>query len=150
VAAKTVDDFWTENRPAFHAYDYGANIALDVTEQLQELRKEEPIHNATDDCPSDTGKPVMSPSPGMSSPPPAATLEAEGEGTIHTEGLQNLRTELEAKFDLENIWSMSYALAVDLNCLDGDSSGTDTTLQGSRCMLADRNAVAREFPRQRD
>jgi hypothetical protein len=45
---------------------------------------------------------------------------------------------------------MSYALAVDLNCLDGDAPETDDAPQGSRCMLADRNAVAREFPRQRD
>lgn len=86
----------------------------------------------------------------MSPQPSAPANEAEGENTLHTDGLRNLRAELEAKFDLENIRSMSYALAVDLNCLDGDAVGTDTTLQGSRCMLADRNAIAREFPRQRD
>lgn len=85
------------------------------------------------------------------SPEPAASANAaEGQDSFHTEGLENLRTELEAKFDLENIWSLSYALAVDLNYLDGDTIGTDTTLQGLRCMLADRNAIAREFSRQRD
>jgi hypothetical protein len=150
VVTHTTDEFWTENRPAFHAYDYGANIALDVTEELQELRKEEPIRDATADYPSDLDDPMLSSSPPMSPNPPTPADEIESEGAFHTEGLQNLRTKLETKFDLENIWSLSYALAVDLNCLDGDATGTDTTLQGSRCMLADRNVVAREFSRQRD
>ncbi|KAM0714630.1 hypothetical protein Q7P37_009926 [Cladosporium fusiforme] len=150
VAAHTTDEFWTENRPAFHAYDYGANIALDVTEELQGLRNEQPIQDAADEYASDFGEPMPSYSPQASPEPLTPSDAAEGESSFHTEGLQNLRTELEAKFDLKNIWSMSYALAVDLNCLDGDTIGTDTTLQGSRCMLADRNAIAREFSRQRD
>jgi hypothetical protein len=150
VAAHTTEEFWSENRPAFHAYDYGANIALDVTEELQGLQKEQPIEDAADEYASDSEEPVQS-SPAQASPqPPTSANATDGEVTFSTEGLENLRTELEAKFDLDNIWSMSYALAVDLNCLDGDATGTDTTLQGSRCMLADRNAVAREFSRQRD
>ena len=150
VAAHTTDEFWSENRPAFHAYDYGANIALEVTEELQDLPKEQPIQDAADEYASDLEEPVPSSSARASPQPPTSANATDGEVTFQTEGLQNLRTELEAKFDLENIWSISYALAVDLNCLDGGATGTDTTLQGSRCMLADRNAVAREFSRQRD
>jgi hypothetical protein len=88
---QTIDEFWTENRPAFHAYDYGANIALDITEELQELRKEEPIQNATDDYPSDLDDaedPALPPSP------PAVATDAESEAELYTEGLQSLRTEL--------------------------------------------------------
>lgn len=150
VAAHTTDEFWSENRPAFHAYDYGANIALDVTEELQELQKEQLIEDAADEHASDSEEPVQLSLAQASPQPPTSANATDGEVAFSTEGLENLRTELEAKFDLENIWSISYALAVDLNCLDGDATGTDTTLQGSRCMLADRNAVAREFSQQRD
>lgn len=103
MAAYTTDDFWIENRPAFHAYDYSANIALDVTEELQELRKEEPIRDATADYPSNLDDPMLSSSPPVCPNPPTPADEAESEGGFHTKGLQNLRTELEAKFDLENI-----------------------------------------------
>ena len=67
VAAHTIDEFWSENRPAFHAYDYGANIALDVTEELQELQKEQPIEDAADEYASDSEEPVQS-SPAQASP----------------------------------------------------------------------------------
>lgn len=32
VSQNTQDLFWTENQPAFHAYDYGANIEIDVAD----------------------------------------------------------------------------------------------------------------------
>lgn len=36
----TYDSFWTENQPAFHAYNYSANIEIEVTEQIQALKPE--------------------------------------------------------------------------------------------------------------
>lgn len=78
-------------------------------EQLLELRKKEPIQTATDDYTSNCDEATGSTSPSLSSPPPVLLSspkianEAESDDSIHTEGLQNLRTELDAKFDLENI-----------------------------------------------
>ena len=40
VRHSTQDTFWTENQPAFHAYDYGANIEIDVADQLRAVPKE--------------------------------------------------------------------------------------------------------------
>ena len=37
VAAHGTDSFWLENLPAFHAYDYGANIEIDVNDYLHSL-----------------------------------------------------------------------------------------------------------------
>ena len=34
------DSFWTDNQPAFHAYDDGANIEIEAGEQLDSLSKE--------------------------------------------------------------------------------------------------------------
>lgn len=143
VAARSVDPFWTENRPAFHAYDYGANIILDVTQQMETLDKEEPMQGVMDDYLSDGEEPAAPDSP---------TLDraAEMDDALYTEGLRDLKAELEAKYDLENIWSMSYALAVDLYCLDGEAANMDAMDRAARCMLADRNAVMQEFSRQRD
>ncbi|KAL1795407.1 hypothetical protein ACET3X_005631 [Alternaria dauci] len=41
VRKNTQDPFWTENLPAFHAYDYGQNLPIELsTEQLNSLPKE--------------------------------------------------------------------------------------------------------------
>lgn len=145
VAARSTDPFWTENRPAFHAYDYGANIILDVTQQMETLDKEEPMQGVTDDDLSDGEEAAAVEAPTLD-----GATERDADGALYTEGLHDLRVELEAKFDLDNIWSMSYALAVDLYCLDGEETETHTRDRAARCMLADRNAVMQEFPRQRD
>jgi hypothetical protein len=59
-----------------------------------------------------------------------------------------LRTELECKYALNHISSISYALAVDLNCLDGSTVTDDAA--PARCLLANRNLVAREYRGARD
>ncbi|KAJ9633817.1 hypothetical protein H2199_009230, partial [Coniosporium tulheliwenetii] len=62
---------------------------------------------------------------------------------FYTESLQQLRTELDLKYRLENIDCISYGVAVDLNCLDGKSPDPDNKLALS--LLADRNKVLQEF-----
>ncbi len=62
---------------------------------------------------------------------------------LYSDGLRQLRTELDQKYDLENISCMSYALAVDLHCLDSGSADPDR--KAAFCMLADRNVVKREY-----
>ena len=63
-------------------------------------------------------------------------------------GLRELRAELEDKYVLGSIETVSYALAVDINCLDGQSSDLDN--KPARCLLADRNMVLREYRGLRD
>ena len=50
VTRHSYDTFWTKNQPAFHAYDYGANIKITVSNQLQSLEKE--THLCPDDDPA--------------------------------------------------------------------------------------------------
>ena len=62
---------------------------------------------------------------------------------LFLDGLHQLRTELKDKYVLNSIKTVSYALAVDINCLDGHSLDLDNKL--ARCLLADRNIVLREY-----
>jgi hypothetical protein len=50
-------------------------------------------------------------------------------------------TELDSKYDLENVSSISYALAVDLHCLDSKSPEPES--QSAYCMLAVRDGYAK-------
>jgi len=84
---------------------------------------------------------------------------------LYCEGLKQLRAELEAKYDLENVDTISYALAVNVNCTapsGGEASASASAFHSSRpsptstasqrgdasgplCLLADRNRVSREY-----
>ena len=155
VAGQSCDSFWMENQPAFHAYDYGANIEIEVNEQLQSLPKETRLRVDDDNSDSDSesysndvedGAPIGS----MPSQKPSRT-DVDGEidhQALYTNGLNQLRTELEQKYVLDNIDTISYALAVDINCLDARSPDPDDKL--AYCLLADRNIVISEYQGPRD
>lgn len=51
LARHSYDAFWMENEPVFHAYDYGANIEIEVSEGLQSLGRETRLrpHEDSDD-----------------------------------------------------------------------------------------------------
>ncbi|KAL3290631.1 F-box domain-containing protein [Colletotrichum asianum] len=57
------------------------------------------------------------------------------------DGLQKLMSELKTQFQLENITAVSYALAV---CINSDRT-TEADRSETRCLLANRNMLAREF-----
>jgi hypothetical protein len=93
VRQKTQDKFWTASQPAFHTYDYGANIEIGVTQQLRSVPKGTRLRTAEED--SDYGHESMDP---------------QASGLVHNErldgevadyhrlfagGLHQLRTELE-------------------------------------------------------
>ncbi|KFZ19813.1 hypothetical protein V502_03459, partial [Pseudogymnoascus sp. VKM F-4520 (FW-2644)] len=167
------DPFWAENQPAFHAYDYGANIEIKVSKRLASLEKETRLRT-DDDAAADSGDDSDS----------GASCEGDDEGlgrgadeglarradatthgghrgldrgdwrldsddspdaadSLYSDGLRDLMTELDSKYDLENVSSISYALAVDLHCLD--SRSPDPERQSAYCMLADRNRVRDEY-----
>lgn len=267
------DRFWAENHPAFHAYDYGANIEIEVTEQLESLEREIPLRPACDEDDEDegdsgsessseergerhatgglagreereasstpeaaddtnvaetaawvaAGEEAASPFGPVSCVPAAprdgneisvpdctghsvfdledwtnlseddpftvdsvagarvAPASAESHETqdagdaqdthdgLYCEGLKQLREELEAKYRLENVDTISYALAVNVNCMApsaGEASSarsapasafnssrpsppSTSSQRGeaseSLCLLADRNRVSREY-----
>lgn len=81
-----------------------------------------------------------------STPPPSASSSGyHGEhDSLYGAGLRRLREALEAKYNLDNISYVSYALAVDVHCTaakthPGEGAGPAV------CLLADRNRVAGEF-----
>ncbi|TQN66280.1 hypothetical protein CSHISOI_09207 [Colletotrichum shisoi] len=73
-----------------------------------------------------------------------AFRESDGEADILRESdkLYELVTELSSRFSLDDTAAISYALAV---CIHSQSDGGQT-----RCLLADRNMVARMFPGSRN
>ena len=190
VAAHGTDSFWLENLPAFHAYDYGANIEIDVNDYLHSLPQETPLRppvedsddedseeggtSATEDdmdssdgssSDQDSGPPgstARMPASRRSRPtgrsPPRSEDEDADEGgnaipppisvDSYPAGLAQLHDELQCKYLIQNIGCISFALAIDINCLDTRSPEEDSP--PARCLLADRNHVAREFGGARD
>lgn len=158
----TEDSFWHENQPAFHAYDYGANIEIQVNDHLRSMPKEEtlrPVEESSDedDVASDDettipGSVASQPSSRSDLPHGDVAGRESAEATISVDlyppGLVQLQAELEAKYTIHHISSISYAIAVDLNCLD--SAATSDNDAPARCLLANRNLVAREYRGARD
>jgi len=162
----TEDSFWSENQPAFHAYDYGANIEIQVNDYVRSMPKEvssRPMEDHSDDSEeeSDDGASRRDPAPPAgdrhrSTHPPGEDVDGGGasspDGAVapdaYPAGLVQLQTELEEKYAIQNIGSISYALAVDLNCVDRGATAEDEA--PARCLLANRNLVAREYRGARD
>jgi hypothetical protein len=145
VQQHSYDSFWRENTPAFHAYDYGANIEIPVTERLQSLPAETRLRPTDDDEEEDgvfrhgdEGEPLDG--------TPPDDLEN------YPDGLRQLLEELEQKYQLDHIDTISYALAVDLHCVDGshDGAGDSDSLPPACCLLGDRNLVIREYQKPGD
>jgi hypothetical protein len=155
VRESAQDTFWTENQPAFHAYDYGANIEIEATEQMRSVPKETRLRPVEEE--SDSEEDAIEVEDGVThdersgggAPGARAIPHASYDyQSLFTGGLDQLRTELEHKYALGNIDTVSYALAIDINCLDGQSHEPGN--KPARCLLADRNMVLREFQGLRD
>lgn len=43
------DSFWADNEPCFHAYDYGANVAIEVTEDMRDRSLEDDEEEGDED-----------------------------------------------------------------------------------------------------
>ncbi|KFA80281.1 hypothetical protein S40288_10266 [Stachybotrys chartarum IBT 40288] len=197
------DQFWADHQPAFHAYDHGANIPIQVNEALEALPREttlrtdeygseseseseascrsEAVGDDDDDededeggddspyddveeallsvhgreeiaeeCGSDEESSLVSgrqPSRERSRP------EADVEGAqreLFSERLEVLRQELEGKYRLDGILQVSYAIAADINCLDGSSRGDAQGDKEALCLLADKSRVAAAYGSTRE
>ncbi|KAL7903999.1 hypothetical protein GGI35DRAFT_472744 [Trichoderma velutinum] len=110
------DPFWVNNQPAFHAYDYGANIKIKVNLDIQNLEQE--VQSMVYADQEDESE------------------ESDREDTANAEDDSSTAAidANDAAFDY-----VSYALAVDVHCSTADQLGSVV------CLLADRNQVMKEF-----
>jgi hypothetical protein len=214
VTDNSTDSFWQQHSPAFHAYDYGANIEIVVNDYVQSLTPEASIRPANDDesdasvdddrdpidstfsfandsfflpeesatashhggetaaanfrptssvapSPNTSVAPVVAPaetpvnpSTGASVAPSTAASAIYSVRGLPTEsfpaGLRQLHDELSQKYIIDNLQSISFALATDINCLDSTSTAGEDQRRPARCLLADRNLVSQEFRGARD
>lgn len=155
VARHSYDKFWLENEPAFHAHDYGGNIQIEVSEWVRSLERETRLRLAGDsdsesdaELPFDEGDHRGHGTNGGreqriddSQQPPFNLSSTQDE--LCSDGLKQLATALEEKYELGNISSISYALAADVHCLGPDTGDPENS--SAWCLLSDRNAVQREY-----
>ncbi|KAK1973871.1 hypothetical protein LZ30DRAFT_694734 [Colletotrichum cereale] len=161
--------FWAKHEPAFHAYDYGANIEIKISPELYELPRErhctteEDEEEEEEDDDGDEDETLQLAELSMTDEGPARAAEGAG-GSTSADGrgndarykrilresndLQQLIVALEARFQLEAITAVTYALAVCIHSDRGAGGGADDA--ETRCLLADRNMLAGEFPSDRD
>jgi hypothetical protein len=154
VEGHAYDEFWTDNKPAFHAYDYGANIEIQVNEVLKALPRETRLGHDDEESESDSSDDEDTDGlTGNHQPEPSVNIRGErvtpdtsesiDYHSLYPEGLRQLRTEMDQKYVLNNILNISYALATNVNSLDASSPDPNNKL--ARCLLADRNLVLREY-----
>ncbi|WKT53995.1 hypothetical protein QSH57_004579 [Fusarium oxysporum f. sp. vasinfectum] len=111
--------------------------------------QQQPLSPDTDG--SDDVRQRQAPDISPSSLPPSSasvpTTEDQREhDALYSPGLMRLREALEAKYDLDNISHVSYALAVDVHCTAANTyPGTEGRVSRPVCLLADRNRMAGEF-----
>ncbi|KAJ0297236.1 hypothetical protein Brms1b_013626 [Colletotrichum noveboracense] len=159
------NSFWRRHEPAFHAYDYGANIEIQVSDTIYDLPRERHIpyeeeeeeeeeEEGVEDAEQDAEEEGLRDGNSRQEVEELSLNEGQSTHSDTVEGreyqqmlresrdLQSMIVELNARFDLSSISAISYALAV---CINSESGGSQT-----RCLLADRNMVAREYPGNRD
>ncbi|KAJ0348239.1 hypothetical protein COL154_013776 [Colletotrichum chrysophilum] len=144
------NSFWRRHEPAFHAYDYGANIEIQVSDTIYDLPRERHIpyeeeeeeEEGLRDGNSRQEVEELSLNEGQSTHSDTVEGREYQQMLRESRDLQSMIVELNARFDLSSISAISYALAV---CINSESGGSQT-----RCLLADRNMVAREYPGNRD
>ncbi|PNP58757.1 hypothetical protein FNYG_15035 [Fusarium nygamai] len=111
--------------------------------------QQQPLSPDTDG--NDDVHPRQAPDISPSSLPPSsasipATEDQREHDALYSPGLMRLREALEAKYNLDNISHVSYALAVDVHCTAANTyPGTEGRVSRPVCLLADRNRVAGEF-----
>lgn len=158
------DAFWHENHPAFHAYDYGANIEIHTTPSIQSLQRETPLdtsddssdmYSESDDDSWDISQltsyntlsqrssvPVSSGSAVRGDMGSSDTMDTSD--TTHLPpGLAELQRTLEKKYLIDHLESISYAFAINLECRP--SPTTEDPAPEELCLLADFAHVRSQF-----
>ncbi|KFZ16906.1 hypothetical protein V502_04835 [Pseudogymnoascus sp. VKM F-4520 (FW-2644)] len=127
LARHSYDAFWRENEPVFHAYDYGANIEIEVSEDSDDEADADARADEGSAAGGDESQP-RSPGGGGQTEGRQSVGGAQEEWPLdpnsspdglYSDGLTQLAMELDQRYELDHISSISYTLAVDLN-LDAD------------------------------
>jgi hypothetical protein len=110
--------------------------------------RQQPLSPDTDG--SNDVRPRQAPDISPSSLPPSsasvpATEDQREHDALYSPGLMRLREALEAKYNLDNISHVSYALAVDVHCTSANEYPGTEGRGPAVCLLPDRNRVAGEF-----
>ncbi|OAQ59469.1 hypothetical protein VFPPC_10522 [Pochonia chlamydosporia 170] len=151
------DEFWCDQQPAFHAYDHGANIKIEVNQALEYLPREARLRTDENGSGSDsesseeseeedgegslfvregrsgreitTGIIEGSNNNGSNNDEglieTANQVDEAAHRELYTDGLEQLRVELEQKYNLEHIAQISYAIAADIHGQEGSSTVAD-------------------------
>ncbi|KAF5239888.1 hypothetical protein FOXYS1_15478, partial [Fusarium oxysporum] len=111
----------------------------------QDNSQQQPLSPDTDG--NDDVHPRQAPDISLSSLPPSTEDQREHDA-LYSPGLMRLREALEAKYNLDNISHVFYALAVNIHCTAANTyPGTEERVSCPVCLLTDRNRVAGEFYR---
>lgn len=89
------DTFWADNNPAFHAYDYGANIKIEVPDTLGRLEREtrlRPVDEAdgedvSEEAGSEAGSQEDEPGPSTERDTVGSQRQQEDEEDVADDGL---------------------------------------------------------------
>ncbi|KAG6105358.1 hypothetical protein E4U14_005154 [Claviceps sp. LM454 group G7] len=155
------DDYWAEHQPAFHAYDHGANVYIppsgvnNVSGQVPHRQDEDASHSGSSRHESEEEDVSQREDTGDESDLRApASLDHEGAGsqggrTTEQEltSLEQLRGDLERRYNLDHIAQISYAIAANIYCDDNSTQSDGTTPAQTRsfCLLADRRRVTAAY-----
>ncbi|KAG6108615.1 hypothetical protein E4U13_006377 [Claviceps humidiphila] len=158
------DDYWAEHQPAFHAYDHGANVDIPIPSGMANVSREVPIHPDEDasysgssrqereredisqreitDDESDSRMPERMDSEGAASESGRATDQE-----LYQDGLEELRGDLERRYNLDHIAQISYAIAANIYCSENSPQSDGTTPAEAKplCLLADRRQVTAAY-----
>ncbi|KAG6105357.1 hypothetical protein E4U14_005153 [Claviceps sp. LM454 group G7] len=135
------DKFWGKHRPAFHVLDHRKDdiILVADAEKLSSLRKEVTIpENEDEDEDEDDNGGIVEDRDQRSERP---AQPGEKEDKMFTGELENLKTSLGDKYNLEDVDRVSYTLGVIIHCCSDSSSE-------QRCLLANRSGVCASYGMQ--
>ncbi len=139
------DLFWLENQPAFHAYDYGANIEITVTEEILSIPQETILRPRDDDSDSESSfhaSSIQGEGDADEDVDEDVDKQATQDTSLFTDNLAKLKTDLEQKYIPAHIETVTYALAVDIHCADA--------AQETRTLLTNRNQLLEQYRHERD
>ncbi|RFN43493.1 hypothetical protein FIE12Z_12270 [Fusarium flagelliforme] len=142
------DRFWGRHEPCFHAYDFGANIQITAddqehrdTDSSRRIRVRE--YNDNQDAMRQIREESISTAEqlGIQSQP-ASWTPSEDEAPEPSIDLSSYLENLDKQYSIRSISSISYALAVNLECREPDDSIV--------ALLANREVIRHQYSNQED
>jgi hypothetical protein len=161
VARLAFDDFWRDHVPSFHAYDHGANIEMQMDDEIRSLPPPPLLRNHGGDTSSENGSSDdeddddnddaagarnrrRSFPRGGGIPGVEAGGAAPVERAVFLGDIEKLRASLDGRYDLSQVEQISYALAANINATQEKERG-EAYVEEPAAFLADRNQWAHQY-----